>query len=119
MNSDELKSYLEEVGLDNDQVGECLAHFGKKGMRWGVTSSKNSMTKAARKQEVFKEFRKNQNFVRRVTSGSTAILAYNLARAVKLNKKQSAALAVSTAGITNSTLRLVGSHRLSEFSSNY
>lgn len=119
MNSDELKSYLEEVGLDNDQVEECLAHFGKKGMRWGVTSSKNSMTKTARKQEVFKEFRRHQTFARRVISGSNAILAYNLARAVKLNKKQSAALAVSTAGITNSTLRLVGSHRLSEFSANY
>lgn len=121
MNIDEVGEYLEHQGLTDDDIDEVLAHFGVKGQKWGVRRAKKqarAMTKAGRKEALYKATLKNNKTQRRVATGAafiaTNLIANGIAKKANLNKTfVVSTMAIGTVAV-NGMMREYGARRIND-----
>jgi hypothetical protein len=59
MDANEIGEYLEHQGLNEKEIDNFFAHYGVKGMRWGVMSKRRPMTSTEAKYKLEKQSIKN------------------------------------------------------------
>lgn len=75
MNITDIGKYLEHQGWSDDQIDEYLAHFGVKGMKWGVRRQKKEQNKGSAKTVSNHDVR-NRNL--KIAAGVLAVAAVGI-----------------------------------------
>lgn len=121
MDADEIGTYLEHQGLNDDEIDSFFAHYGVPGMRWGTRRANrvDPRSKAGRKQQFVKDSERKVKTQRRIATGATYVVGrVVLKRVVKktgfspIKSAQIQTGAIAGAALVNSIMRARGSEQL-------
>jgi hypothetical protein len=121
MDVDEIGTYLEHKGLNNDQIDSFFAHYGVPGMRWGTRRANriDPRSQAGRERQYIKDTERAVKTKRRVATGAAyvatrvvlnRVMKKRAMQPIKSAQIQTASLA--GAALVNSVMRARGSEQL-------